>query len=100
MVWASEPKPLADIAFTDADGRERRLSEWRGKTVLVNLWATWCAPCKREMPSLDRLQAKLGSNEFAVLPISLDRGVRTNRASSSPRTISPVWGSISTRRTI
>jgi thiol-disulfide isomerase/thioredoxin len=74
LVWAQQPKPLADIAFTDAGGRERRLSEWRGKTVLVNLWATWCAPCIREMPSLNRLQARLGGADFTVLAISLDRG--------------------------
>jgi thiol-disulfide isomerase/thioredoxin len=72
LVVAGEPKPLPPVSFTDADGRERTLSEWRGKVVLVNLWATWCAPCKVEMPSLDRLQAKLGGEDFAVLPISLD----------------------------
>ncbi len=72
LVEASEPKTLAPFVFTDGDGRERALSEWRGKVVLVNLWATWCAPCKVEMPSLDRLQAKLGGDSFAVLPISLD----------------------------
>lgn len=72
LVKAGEPKALAPFVFTDGDGRERSLSEWRGKVVLVNLWATWCAPCKVEMPSLDRLQAKLGGDTFAILPISLD----------------------------
>jgi thiol-disulfide isomerase/thioredoxin len=72
LVEAGEPKPLPPVSFTDVDGVERTLSEWRGKVVLVNLWATWCAPCKVEMPSLDRLQAKLGGEDFAVVPISLD----------------------------
>lgn len=73
LVRVSPPNALGDIAFTDGEGHARNLGEWRGKVVLVNLWATWCAPCKREMPSLDRLEAKLGGADFAVLPISLDR---------------------------
>lgn len=72
LVRSDSAKPLPVITFTDAEGRERNLSEWKGKIVLVNLWATWCAPCKVEMPSLDRLQAKLGGPDFAVIPISLD----------------------------
>ena len=73
LVRVQPPAALPDVAFTDGEGRDRNLGEWRGKVVLVNLWATWCAPCKLEMPSLDRLQAKLGGADFAVLPISLDR---------------------------
>lgn len=69
----AEPQPIADIVFTDAGGQVRRLSEWRGKTVILNLWATWCAPCKAEMPSLDRLQAHLGADGFTVIALSMDR---------------------------
>ena len=67
-------KTVPDIAFNDADGRQVRLSDWRGQLVLLNIWATWCGPCKTEMPSLDRLQAKLGGKEFTVLALSTDRG--------------------------
>lgn len=74
LVHVKPPKELPDVAFTDASGAEHKLAEWKGKVVLVNLWATWCAPCKKEMPSLNRLQAKLGGADFTVLPISLDRG--------------------------
>jgi thiol-disulfide isomerase/thioredoxin len=70
----AEPQAVPDIAFNDADGRQVRLSDWRGQLVLLNIWATWCAPCKAELPSLDRLQAKLGGKGFTVLALSTDRG--------------------------
>jgi thiol-disulfide isomerase/thioredoxin len=73
LIRRLEPQPVPDLAFNDAGGRLHRLSEWRGKVVLLNLWATWCAPCRAEMPSLDRLQAKLGSDTFTVLAISQDQ---------------------------
>ena len=74
LIRHSEPQTIPDIAFKDADGHTARLSNWRGGMVLVNLWATWCAPCKTEMPSLDRLQAKLGTKGIAVLALNTDRG--------------------------
>lgn len=77
---AASRKPLPDFAFLDAQDRERKLSAWRGKTVLVNFWATWCAPCVKEMPSLDKLQAELGKERFAVLPLSLDGATRAKVA--------------------
>jgi thiol-disulfide isomerase/thioredoxin len=66
------PQPLPELAFTDADGHPRTLADWRGRTVLVNLWATWCVPCRREMPALDALQGKLGSDKFQVVAINID----------------------------
>lgn len=70
-----EPQGLPDIDFTDGDGRPTRLSDFRGKVILLNLWATWCPPCRKEMPSLDRLQAILGGPDFEVIALSVDRGL-------------------------
>ena len=70
---AAAPKAVPDLAFTGAGDKPVKLSDFRGKTVLLNFWATWCAPCKVEMPSLDRLQAKVGGDGFAVVAISSDR---------------------------
>jgi len=68
------PREVPEFGFIDGDGEARTLRHWRGKMLLVNIWATWCAPCKEEMPALSRLQAKRGGEDFAVLPISVDRG--------------------------
>lgn len=69
---ARPPKPLPDLEFLDANDKPMRLADLTGKARLINLWATWCAPCVKEMPSLDRLQAALPKDKFVVLPISLD----------------------------
>jgi len=69
---ASEPKPLPNLAFMDANGKPRTLADFRGRTVLLNLWATWCVPCRKEMPALDALQAKLGDETFEVVAINID----------------------------
>jgi len=74
LVVHDTPRTVPDFNFIDADGQERTLADWRGQFLLVNIWATWCAPCKEEMPALSRLQARLGGEDFAVLPISVDRG--------------------------
>lgn len=67
------PKPVPEIQFQDSEGNTLTLRDFRGKVVLLNIWATWCLPCRREMPTLDRLQAKLGGPDFEVLPLSIDR---------------------------
>ena len=69
---AKEPKAMPDLAFTDANDKPVKLTDYKGKTVLLNFWATWCAPCVKEMPSLDKLQAEMGKDKFVVLPLSLD----------------------------
>src|SRR5215468_9467639 len=72
LTMATAPLQLPDLAFEDADGKPRKLSDWRGKTVLVNLWATWCVPCRREMPALEGLQEKLKGPNFEVVAINID----------------------------
>jgi thiol-disulfide isomerase/thioredoxin len=72
LTMATTPLQLPDLAFEDAEGKPRKLSDWRGKTVLVNLWATWCVPCRKEMPALDSLQAKLGGKDFEVVAVNID----------------------------
>ncbi len=73
FVFKKEPETLPELPFLDKDGKSRLLKEWQGKVVLLNLWATWCAPCRKEMPSLDRLQAELGSDKFEVVAVSADK---------------------------
>jgi thiol-disulfide isomerase/thioredoxin len=73
FVFRKAPEALPEATFQDATGKERTLADWRGKVVLVNLWATWCLPCRKEMPSLDRLQKELGSDKFEVVAVSVDR---------------------------
>jgi thiol-disulfide isomerase/thioredoxin len=80
FVFRKEPEALPEISFKDAEGKERTLADWRGKVVLLNLWATWCLPCRKEMPALDRLQQELGSDKFEVVAVSVDRkGIEASR---------------------
>ena len=69
---AREARLHRDLAFTDADGAPTTLADFRGKVILLNLWATWCAPCREEMPALDRLQQALGGDDFSVVAVSID----------------------------
>ena len=70
----SQRNPAPAILFASANGSPQSLTDFRGRALLINLWATWCPPCIAEMPDLDALQAQLGSTHFQVVTISLDRG--------------------------
>ena len=69
---ASSGLKVPDLAFQDAAGKPLSLAHWRGRTVLLNLWATWCVPCRKEMPALDALEKKLGSSDFQVVAVNID----------------------------
>ncbi len=69
---ATEPRRLPNLTFTDAKGVSGSLEDFKGRIVLVNLWATWCVPCRKEMPELDHLQQVLGGPDFEVVAINLD----------------------------
>jgi thiol-disulfide isomerase/thioredoxin len=70
-----EPRTLPEVRFKDANGYALTLDKFRGKVVLLNIWATWCVPCRLEMPALDRLQKKLGGRDFQVVAVSIDVGI-------------------------
>ncbi len=74
LIVHDQPMPAPALTFTDDDGAERTLADWKGKAVLLNLWATWCAPCRHEMPALDNLQAELGGDSFEVVAVNIDTG--------------------------
>lgn len=67
------PQAAPGLRFAAADGETMSLSSFRGRVVLLNIWATWCAPCRKEMPALDRLADKLGGSNFEVVALSIDR---------------------------
>ena len=73
FVMRKSPEPMPAMTFLDGKGEPVTLAQFKGKTILLNLWATWCAPCREEMPSLDRLQKALGGDKFEVVALSLDR---------------------------
>jgi thiol-disulfide isomerase/thioredoxin len=68
----TRPRRVPDLRFDDEEGRGRSLADWRGQLVLLNLWATWCVPCRKEMPALDALEAKLGGADFHVVAVNID----------------------------
>lgn len=69
---AGTPESYSDLAFLAPDGSALTLANFSGRTVLLNLWATWCVPCRVEMPALDRLEAELGGEDFAVVAVNVD----------------------------
>lgn len=71
---AEAPRPAPEAVWHDGAGREVALADFRGRIVMVNFWATWCAPCVRELPSIDRLQTKLAGEDFTVVAINVDAG--------------------------
>jgi thiol-disulfide isomerase/thioredoxin len=73
FVFRKTPEVMPEIKFEDGFGAAKTLADWKGKVVLLNMWATWCAPCRKEMPALDRLQKELGGNAFEVVALSVDR---------------------------
>ncbi len=70
--FAKAPLKVPDLAFEDTDGKKMTLADFRGRTVLLNLWATWCVPCRKEMPTLDALQGELGLEDFQVVAVNID----------------------------
>ncbi|MEQ9213448.1 MAG: TlpA disulfide reductase family protein [Marinovum algicola] len=73
MTLHDAPRPVPELRFADGDGGPITLADFRDKVVLLNIWATWCGPCRAEMPTLDRLQAALGGLDFEVVALSIDR---------------------------
>lgn len=74
MASHATPRRLPEISFIDEVGGNLTLADFAGRVVLLNVWATWCVPCREEMPTLDNLQNRLGGDEFHVLALSIDRG--------------------------
>jgi len=69
---AKTPLKVPSLAFNDSTGKPLTLEHWRGRTVLLNLWATWCVPCRKEMPALDALEQRLGGPGFEVVAVNID----------------------------
>lgn len=74
MRTVDEHRPLPDLIFDGPDGKKKTIADFAGKTLLVNLWATWCVPCREEMPALNALEKDLGSDRFEVVAINIDTG--------------------------
>lgn len=74
MVAAQQPLSLQSVAFKGPDGQPLSMQNFAGKTVLLNLWATWCVPCREEMPALNALQKAEGSDKFEVVAVNIDTG--------------------------
>lgn len=72
LALSTDPQPMPELVFAGPDGKPLKLSDFRGRNVLLNLWASWCVPCRREMPALDRLEGKEGGSDFQVVAIDVD----------------------------
>ena len=73
FLFLDRPADLPDVRFVDGDAKARSLHDFRGRPIVLNVWATWCVPCRKEMPSLDRLQAKFDPSRLLVLALSIDK---------------------------
>ncbi len=73
LQFHAEPQAVSAAVFTEPDGTERTLADWHGKHILLNFWATWCAPCRKEMPALDALQQEFGGDAFEVVTLATGR---------------------------
>lgn len=81
FVLQEEPKSVINVRYISEDGSRGDLEDLRGKVILLNIWATWCPPCREEMPTLDAVQAELGGESFQVVALSVDRaGTRVVRS--------------------
>jgi thiol-disulfide isomerase/thioredoxin len=74
LTLSETPRRLPDLSFRDGEGKPVRLADFHGRSVLLNLWATWCVPCRKEMPALDRLQGEINAKEFAIVAVNIDTG--------------------------
>jgi thiol-disulfide isomerase/thioredoxin len=74
LLVRSKPLDLPPIEFADGDGAAKSLADFKGKVVLLNIWASWCVPCREEMPALDKLETELGGKDFAVVAVNIDKG--------------------------
>lgn len=72
MALSADPQPMPVLVFEGPDGKPLKLTDFRGRNILLNLWASWCIPCRREMPALDRLEGKAGGNDFQVVAVDVD----------------------------
>jgi thiol-disulfide isomerase/thioredoxin len=72
LTLSETPRRIPDLSFRDRDGKSVRLADFRGQSVLLNLWATWCVPCRKEMPALDRLQGQINGKNFTVVAVNID----------------------------
>jgi thiol-disulfide isomerase/thioredoxin len=85
-----EEGALAQAAFNDLDGRTRRLSEWRGRVVVYNFWATWCAPCREEIPLLIAARQKYGPSGVEIVGIAIDNGAKVREYAASFHIVYPI----------